>query len=115
MEVEQLNNERKRQKLSVAELAIKAGLAKSTVEKILFGVVKNPRNDTMQALERALGLSEQNWTEEEKAAGVGRHPTYLSEDEINWLELRSEILRIHGEKYLSALITTLEALTNKQN
>ena len=50
MEVEKLNDERKRQKLSVAELAVKAGLAQSTVEKILFGVVKNPRNDTMQAL-----------------------------------------------------------------
>lgn len=56
MEVEELNEERKRQKLSVAELAEKANLPKGTVEKVLFGVVKNPRIDTMQAINRALGL-----------------------------------------------------------
>lgn len=58
MEVNQLNEERKRQKLSVAELAKKAGLPKGTVEKVLFGIVQNPRIDTMQAIERALGLNE---------------------------------------------------------
>lgn len=56
MKVEELNEVRKRQKLSVAELAEKANLPKGTVEKVLFGVVKNPRIDTMQAIERALGL-----------------------------------------------------------
>ena len=55
------------------------------------------------------------WTEEEKAAGVGRHPTYLSEDEINWLELRSEILRTQGEDYLAAVVIMLEAVINKKN
>lgn len=54
------------------------------------------------------------WTEEEKAAGVGRHPTYLSEDETNWLELRSEILRTQGEDYLAAVVTMLEAVINKK-
>lgn len=60
MEVEELNEERKRQKLSVAELAEKANLPKGTVEKVLFGVVKNPRIDTMQAIERALGINEKS-------------------------------------------------------
>ena len=55
------------------------------------------------------------WTEEEKAAGVGRHPTYLSEDEMNWLELRSEILRLYGEKHLSAVVTMLETWINKKD
>lgn len=56
MNVEELNSERKRQKLSVSELAEKANLPKGTVEKVLFGIVKNPRIDTMQAIEKALGL-----------------------------------------------------------
>lgn len=56
MDVSDINNERKRQKLSVAELAEKANLPKGTVEKILFGIVKNPRIDTMEAIEKALGL-----------------------------------------------------------
>lgn len=108
MEVEKLNDERKRQKLSVAELAVKAGLAQSTVEKILFGVVKNPRNDTMQALERALGLNELEWTDEEKAEGVGSHSVKLSKDEWEWLELRSELLEAGGQEYLDTITTLLQ-------
>ena len=60
MNIEELNNERKRQHLSVAELANKANLPKGTVEKVLFGVVKNPRIDTMEAIERALGINEKS-------------------------------------------------------
>lgn len=56
MDINDINTERKRQHLSVAELAEKANLPKGTVEKILFGIVKNPRIDTMQAIERALGV-----------------------------------------------------------
>lgn len=57
MDINDINTERKRQHLSVAELAEKANLPKGTVEKILFGIVKNPRIDTMQAIERALGVN----------------------------------------------------------
>ena len=56
MDVEKLNEERKKRKMSVEELAQKAGLPKSTIEKILFGITKNPRLDTVGALERALGI-----------------------------------------------------------
>ncbi len=58
MDIKTLNEERKRLGLSVEELAERAGLPKSTLEKILFGVVKNPRIDTVQAIERVLGLDE---------------------------------------------------------
>ena len=57
MNIETLNEERKNRGLSVDELAEKAGLPKSTIEKILFGIVKHPRIDTVQAIERALGLN----------------------------------------------------------
>lgn len=60
MNVEQINDERKRQKLSIAELANKANLPKSTVEKILFGIVKHPRVDTLTAIEHALELNKIN-------------------------------------------------------
>ena len=70
MEVEELNEERKRQKLSVAELAEKANLPKGTVEKVLFGVVKNPRIDTMQAIERALGINEKSSPAEQESLKV---------------------------------------------
>lgn len=58
MKVTELNEERKRQGLSVAELAQRSNLPKGTVEKVLFGIVQNPRIDTMQAIEKALGISD---------------------------------------------------------
>ena len=60
MDVEKLNEERKKRKMSVEELAQKAGLPKSTIEKILFGITKNPRLDTVEAIERALGINEKS-------------------------------------------------------
>lgn len=107
-----LNEERKRQNLTVFELAQKANLPKATVEKILFNVVKNPRIDTMQAIEKALGLNQPplKWTEEEQALGIGSYPTYLSDKEKELIEIGSEILRIHGEQYYNTVITMLKAL-----
>ena len=60
MDIEKLNEERKKRGLSIEALASLAGLPKSTIEKILFGIVKNPRLDTVEAIERALGLNENN-------------------------------------------------------
>lgn len=58
MNIEEMNKIRKLQGLSIDELSKKAGLPKSTVEKVLFGVVKHPRIDTMQAIERALNIAD---------------------------------------------------------
>lgn len=60
MDIEKLNEERKKLGLSVEELANLAGLPKSTIEKILFGVVKNPRLDTVQAIGRVLRIDEKS-------------------------------------------------------
>ena len=74
MNIEELNKIRKEQNLSIEELAKKAKLPKSTIEKILFGVVKHPRIDTMQAIERALNLfsdsTEIKITPEDRTLGV---------------------------------------------
>ena len=50
-------------------------------------------------------------TSEEKAAGVGRRAIYLSDDEFDWLELRSEVIRTKGEEYLKTLKVMIEAVT----
>lgn len=109
MEVEKLNDERKRQGMSVAELAQKANLPQGTIEKVLFGIVKHPRIDTMQAIERALGLTE--WTAEEKALGVDDHEVKLSPEEWEWLELRSQILEVGGQEFLDSLTALLQKST----
>ena len=67
--------------------------------------------DTVEAIEKALGLTDGvKWTEEDKALGVGAHPILLSEDEQEWLELRSEILRVKGDDYLRSIKTMLNAI-----
>lgn len=106
------NEERKKQHLTVEELATKANLPKATVEKILFNVVKNPRIDTVQAIEKALGLNQPTieWTEADQAQGVGKYPIYFSNREKELIEIGSEILRIHGEQYYNTVISMLKAL-----
>lgn len=54
------------------------------------------------------------WTEQERALGVGTHPTYLSDDEWEWLELGSEIKRTMGEEYFETVKTMLTAITEKK-
>lgn len=73
------------------DIAEKSGISRRTVARIFSGNPKHPdpSYNTIQAIEKALGVPPSlEWTEEEKAEGVGRHPTYLSEDEVEWLELR---------------------------
>ncbi len=48
-------------------------------------------------------------TPEEKALGVGRRAIYLSEDEFDWLELRSQVIEVQGESYLNTLIAMIKA------
>lgn len=61
MSVEELNEERKRQNLSVEELAARANLPKSTVEKVVFGITKDPRRSTIEAIKKALGMIEEGY------------------------------------------------------
>lgn len=51
---EHLNDLRKSLNLSIDELAEKANLPKGTVEKVLFGIVKNPRIKTAEKLRNAI-------------------------------------------------------------
>ena len=56
MNISKLNEIRKKKKISIDDLAKTSNLPKSTLEKILFGITKNPRLDTVEAIERALGI-----------------------------------------------------------
>lgn len=56
MSIEEIKNYMKKNKISYEKLAEMAGLSVSTVTKIFGGFAKYPRVDTIQAIERALGL-----------------------------------------------------------
>lgn len=47
---------KKRNRMTIAEIAERAGLPKGTVQNIFAGYIPNPRIDTVQAIEKALGL-----------------------------------------------------------
>ena len=57
MSVEELREERKRKKITFKELSLRSGIPIRTLENILSGHTPHPRIDTMQAIERALGLA----------------------------------------------------------
>ena len=100
---------KKELKITYEQLSQRSGVPLSTIYDIFRGVTSSPRIDTMQAIERALGLTK--WTDEDKAEGVGKHPTYLSADEWDWLELRSEILEAGGQEYLNSLTDLIQNST----
>ena len=49
---------KKEKKLTIAQIAEKANLPKGTVQNIFCGYIPNPRVDTVEAIEKALGLDE---------------------------------------------------------
>ena len=55
--IEELKSKRKELKITFDELSSKSGIPLRTLENIFHGITKNPRIDTMQAIERALGIS----------------------------------------------------------
>lgn len=57
MEIEKLKKRKKELKLTFDELSMRSGIPKRTLENIFHGITPTPRIDTMQAIERALGLS----------------------------------------------------------
>lgn len=56
MDLEALKKAKFERKMTIAEIAEKANLPKGTVQNIFAGYVPNPRSDTVEAIERALGL-----------------------------------------------------------
>ena len=77
----ELNQLRKEKKISFNELAQLSGLPKSTLEKVLFEITPHPRIDTVQAIEKALGVSpepQSNEITEERLQALGFDLTAIS-------------------------------------
>lgn len=75
MDIEYLKKVKKEKKITLDEISAKSGIPKRTIEDIFRGATKNPRIDTMQAIERALGIEEEN------------SPSDMTESETAWMEL----------------------------
>lgn len=58
MDLEYWKKVKKEKKMTMADIAEKSGIPKGTVQNIFAGYVPTPRVDTVEAIERALGLDE---------------------------------------------------------
>lgn len=113
MTIQEIKTYLKENKIKYEELAEKTGLSISTIKKIFSGISKYPRVDTMEAIERALGIGDET-TPEELADGLGNYPTNLSAAEWEWLEIGSEILRVQGQEQFETIKLLLKTFTKEK-
>lgn len=110
--IEALKKAKKLHKLTLDELAARSGVAKRTIEDIFQGKTKNPRVDTMQALERALGLAP-TFTEEERALGLSEnHLIAMSDKDRHRFHVLAFADEQLGEDFVDSQINLLEMAAN---
>lgn len=66
MGLEKIEEYKKKLGLTSAELAKRAGIPKTTLDKILSGVTKDPKLETLKAIARVLGLTLDDFDDTEK-------------------------------------------------
>lgn len=97
------NKTRKEQKITLDLLSVKSGIPLNTLKNVFSGRTKTPRIDTVQAIERALGLAP-TFTDEERALGLSEnHPIALSDDDRELITLFAEAEEKFGKTYVQAI------------
>lgn len=111
LQLEKWKKKRKELNLNYEDLAQKAQVSLNTVKNIFRGATTDPRLETVQAIERALGLAP-TFTDEERALGLSdSHAVVLSDkdrDRLNALARAEEVL---GVEFVDAQIRLLEIAT----
>jgi transcriptional regulator with XRE-family HTH domain len=100
MDIEYLKRIKKQKKLTLHEISIMSGIPKRTVDDIFSGQTQNPRIDTLQAIERALGI--------EKESSPAQNE--LSEGEQYLIELFNRVPANKQEMVLQMIRAALEHL-----
>ena len=112
LNVERLKKAKKEKKLSYDELAELTGLSRSTITNIFCGYIDLPRHETVQAIERALGLAP-TFTEEERALGLSEnHLIAMSDRDRRRFHVLSFADEQLGEDYVDMQIDLLEMAAN---
>ena len=71
MDLELWKKVKKQKKMTIADIATNANLPKGSVQNIFAGYVPNPRIDTVQAIEHALGINENSLANNGEADNEG--------------------------------------------
>lgn len=95
-----LRERKKELNITFEELAQKSGIPLRTLENIFHGVTKNPRIDTMQAIERALGLdNDKNPPDRELSEGENQLIELIGElTDEEWEEIKDFIQYIKSKR-----------------
>lgn len=105
--------QKKKLGLTNRDIATAAGVSLRTVDEIFRGAVQNPRIDTVQAIEKALGLSDE-WTDEDYESGVSMtKKVAVTPLEENVLVAAKPVIALYGEKGVKLLIDFCELITKK--
>lgn len=108
MTIQEIKDYMKRENITQIELSEKSKIPLQTIRKIFSGIVKNPRIDTMQAIEKALGLIEENKD--------NQNTEYLTEDEKQLLRAYRSLIPSMKEHLLSmAESLSIAEIARKKN
>ena len=100
MEIAEIRAEMRRKGVSQVELADLSGIPLQTIRKIFCGITPHPRIDTMQAIERALGVAD---------GGVMENGKVLTDKEKRLLTAFNGLV----EPMQDFIIETVESLVEK--
>lgn len=101
--IEMLKKAKKERNMTYEQLSKMSNIPLSTIYDIFRGVTTAPRIDTIQAIERALGLAP-TFTEEERALGLSEnHLIALSDDDRELIHLFAEAEDELGKAYVKAV------------
>ena len=110
--IERLKKRKSEIGITFDELAEKTGISRRAICALFSGKTENPRIDTVQAIERALGLAP-TFTEEERALGLSESNLIAMSDKdrrrFHILAFADETL---GEDFVDAQIDLLEIAAN---
>ena len=101
MEIQTLKTYLKSNKITYEQLSERSGIPLNTLKNIFSGRTPNPRIDTMQAIEAALGLNTREIS--------------LTDEEWEIIKLFSELKLIKGEVTARAIKTMIKTILNEKN
>lgn len=110
--IEMLKKAKKERKMTYEQLSQMSNIPLSTIYDIFRGITSSPRIDTMQAIERALGLTPA-FTEEK----TGQISTSLPTSSVSLTEKETRLLRAFSElvdEMQDYIIESTETLAAKQ-
>lgn len=114
MDIEKIKKYLKINKITYEELSKTSNVPIGTLKSIFSGRTPTPRIDTIEAIEKALGLDNSNddWTAEERSQGVTNSATVnVNADEFELLELYGNLNK-DEQKLIKSFI---ETMLNKKN